>query len=413
MKAYRFLMITTVLVVTGMLIVPACKYNAAEPMWDKPAPTVTTPSITGIIPPAVAAPGVNTITIQGQNFSNSLSDMMVFFNSTETEIISTSGTSVTVRRPNLAADSAVIKVSSAQGYLAVKYSPYNVDTVMERYGAFVASIPLAVVAVDSAENVFVVAYGTPYTFWKINPQGAAAQLSIAAVSPASKRTYSDARIHNGNLYLVGKAQREIQVANLSTGQLTRWTRLPSGKPANCGDFDANGNFYAGGLSSDLCIIPPNPASDLSTVKTSGLYLTDEILAIRVYNGYVYVASRQANTSRPAKIWKHTIDAAGNVGPQLLVVDLAGVSSSVVRGLAFSASGSLYITIADPNPLLVFDPSSNSLDYFYKSILPRNGQHATWGSSGNLYMISNDPNAPTAYVWNVVRIRMGGPGVAYY
>jgi hypothetical protein len=390
-----------------------CKFDVAEPMWDKPAPAATTPTITGVIPPQRAAAGVNTITIQGQSFSDSIADISVYFNSTATEVVRTTSTSLTVRRPNLAAVSAIIKVVSAKAYVAAKISPYDVDTVMERYGSFVSNIPLAVVAVDSVEDIYVVGFGTPYTFWKVTPNGAAAQLPITAASPAVKRAYSDARIHNGNLYLIGKLQREIQVANFSTGQLTRWTRLPSGKPVNFGDFDANGNFYTGGPSSDLCVVPPNPPSDLTTVKTAGFYLTDEILAIRVFNGYVYVASRQANTVTPAKIWRHAIDATGNLGSQTLVVDLASFSSSVLKAIAFSSSGTMYITIDGPDPLLVFDPRISALDYFYKGILPPNGQQSSWGTGENLYVISNDPNAQAANMWNIIRVRMGTSGAPYF
>jgi hypothetical protein len=415
MNEYRVFVLACLILAPCMTILVGCEYDVVQPMWDKPAPTVTTPTITGVIPPQAAPAGVNMITIQGQSFSDSLTDMTVYFNSTMAEIVSTSSTSLTVRRPNLFAASAEIKIVSAKAYLAAKISPYSVDTVMERYGAFVANIPLAAVAVDGAEDIYVVALGTPYTFWKVTPDGAASQLSITDVSPAIKRTYTDARIHNGNLYLIGRLQREIQVADLSTGQLTRWTRLPSGLPVNFGDFDANGNFYTGGTSTDLCVVPPNPPVDLTTaqIKTAGSYRTEEILAIRVFDGYLYVASRQANTTTPAKIWSHTIDAAGNLGSQSLVVDLAGFSSSAVRAIAFSATGQVYIAIDDVNPLVVFDPATNALDYFYKGILPSNGKQSAWGSGQNLYMISNDPSAQTANKWNIVRVRMGTPGVSYF
>ncbi len=415
MNAYRFFLLACLIAAASMAAVIGCSYDVAGPVWDKPAPTVTTPTITGVIPPGAAPAGVNMITIQGQSFSDSISDMTVYFNSTVTEIVNASSTSLTVRRPNLFAASAEIKVVSAKAYLAAKMSPYGIDAVMDRYGAFVANIPLATVAVDSAENTYVVASGTPYTFWMVAPDGSAAQLSVTAVSPAIKRVYSDARIHNGILYLIGKLQREIQMADLSTGRLTRWTRLPSGIPVNCGDFDAYGNFYTGGASTDLCVVPPNPPVDLTTaqIKTAGSYRTDEILAIRAVSGYLYVASRQANTTTPAKIWRHTIDAAGNLGSQSLVVDLAGFSSSVVKAIAFSATGTMYITIDDVNPLVVFDPTTNTLDYFYKGILAPYGKQSAWGGGQNLYMISNDPGTQTANMWNIIRVRMGTAGVPYF
>jgi hypothetical protein len=84
------------------------------------------------------------------------------------------------------------------------------------------------------------------------------------------------------------------------------------------------------------------------------------------------------------------------------------------GLAFSANGTMYITIDNSNPLLVFDPSTGMLDYFYKGILPPNGKQCYWGSGNYLYMISNNPASTSkSSIWNIIRIDMGTAGAPYY
>jgi hypothetical protein len=82
-------------------------------------------------------------------------------------------------------------------------------------------------------------------------------------------------------------------------------------------------------------------------------------------------------------------------------------------LAHKQGADQYITIEDANPLLVFNPNTKTMDYFYKGILPPNGMHSSWGSGKNLYMISNDPGGQAANMWNVIRVNMGTSGVPYF
>jgi hypothetical protein len=90
------------------------------------------------------------------------------------------------------------------------------------------------------------------------------------------------------------------------------------------------------------------------------------------------------------------------------------SSRFVRSFTFSATGVMYVTTDAQDPLLVFNPADNSLDYFYKTIVPTNGKFSAWGSGNYLYMISGDAaNADPSLRWNVARVNMGTTGAPYY
>lgn len=405
----------TIVALLAPLAIEGCSYDVSEPLWDQPYTPPATPVIQQISPSS-APGGVNTIVITGQNLGGVPAVNGVFFNTTSAEVVSASSTSIVVRRPALVTDSCTVKVVSDSALVVARFPFGRVDMVMERFGDFRDNIALGAVAVDTAENLYVVPGITGNTIWRVSPAGDKSVLTLS-FSGTSSRPPIDARLRASTLYLFGN-NREIQRVNLATGQVTRWTQMPSGKPVSVGDFDSNGYLYtAGSAGTDLCILPPNPPVASPPVTFAGSYLTADVMAIRVFSGYVYVASRPLNSQDPVRVWRHAILDSGRVGPQELVLDLAaypGFSSRLIHAMTFSTTGLMYLTTSDQNPLLVFTPGSGSMDFFYKGIMPPNGRHSVWGRGNQLYLISNDAdNADVALRWNVARVNMGSPGAPYY
>ncbi len=383
------------LLMTLLLVAAAgCEYDAAEPVWYKEYAKPAAPVIHQL-EPAVAIPGVNIITIQGANFSPSADSNVVYFDAITAQVTEATSTMIRVRRPNLGADSSTVKVATRHALTVAKYSPYKVDRVLENYGAFVDNLELSALAVDKDENLYVVEYSKAIR--KLTPDGSKTLLGTAT------RTAYDASIGpDGHLYLT-ENNRAIDLVNTTTGAVTVWTRLPTGKVVKYGDFDSYGNFYTGGTRSDLIVVHP----DLS-VTYANAYAGDDITAIRAFKDFVYVVSRTYGAQDPIKIWKHPIDAAGNVGAQELVFDLAAagtaLSSRSVRAIAVAANGILYLATDAPDPLLVIDPAAGSVDLFYGGIVPSYGKDLAWGNRNYLYLITG--NAAPAQDWAVYRADMG-------
>jgi len=110
MKAYSLLLIMGLFISAWMISISGCKYDVAEPTWDKPYDNPPTPQITQIDPTQRAAAGINTITFTGVNFLDVPSDGVQFVDlitgiKVRPEIIEKSETSIKIRRPNLASDS--------------------------------------------------------------------------------------------------------------------------------------------------------------------------------------------------------------------------------------------------------------------------------------------------------------------
>jgi hypothetical protein len=395
--------------------VAGCKYNVTDPLWYQPFTAPAAPQITSIDPPSEAKPGVSTITIHGHNLVVTSADprvptgTVVKFGSLEAEVVTQDTASIVVRRPNLVTDSCTIVVIPHNAIVESAFGPYRIHPVIQRFGGFLKNLQLAGIAVDATENAYVIETGALLVHRTLSSldnivlgNGA---LKVALV-PFCARIGPD-----GNLYVM-ENNRAIERVDVTAQTVARWTQLPAGKVVKFGDFAPTGYFYTGGSRTDLCIVPPNPPVSLpaAQMKLAGNYVTDEILAVRVYNGFVYVASRTAGTQDPAKIWKNQI-VADSVASQSLVVDLANSAfrSDLVTDLAFSSAGTMFISTASAtNPLLYFNPSTSTVDNYYKGIVPPYCVGLSWSKTSNyLYLISG--NTAAAQEWTVYRLDMGTTG----
>jgi hypothetical protein len=382
--------------------VTGCKYEVAAPAWNTPLVAGTAPVITQVSPAAATA-GVNTITIQGANFAAYPDSNFVYFGQTKTDVVSYTSTSITVRRPNLVTGGCTIAVVPGTALSPAKSTTqYAVTNVVEKYGNFIGNLALSVVVVDSIENVYVLMTDSKKVV-RVYPDGRRDTVGTVV------RAVSDARIGpDGFLYLIGRTSRYIQGINIkvkpSPALVASYKNFWPGMA--CGDFDASGYFYGGGdAGNDVQIAAPN----FTKVTASGMYPTEQILAVRVSNKYLYVAG--SSPSGVTKIWRHAINGGGVLGSQELVIALDSTtrfSSRAVKSLTFS-NGKMFVGTNAPDPLLVVDISSlpsKTVDMFYKGVLPSSIKHMNWGSGNYLYMINQDATANPAEDWNVYKIDMG-------
>jgi hypothetical protein len=429
MKNYRFLLIATLYAPALIAVVTGCKYDVAEPLWDNPASTTTAATITSI-DPAQASAGVNYITIHGTNFTGVLDSIKVqsyfvdtthsrditilysgvYFNNVLAEVLECSSTIIKVRRPNVASSSCIIKVIPSKVLIAARSNPYNIDTVVATYGGFIDNLQFATVAMDNAENLYTVATLTR-AITKVAQTG---QKTI--FTGLATKAPTDARVNpaGDKMYLLSTT-RKIDVVDLQTGSvallpLPSGNQLPVGKLPSSGDFDTTGYFYCGGLRTGIIVIPPS-----LVVPTATLYIADNITAMRVYNGYLYVLVKPATGTPALVINRHLIEANGNLGAkeQWLVLDqtIAGISKTTIKSMSFSANGTLYLCTNSTNPILMVDPVTKNIDYLYKGIIPEYGiqccsfsKQVSSGVVTNLYVITGDGSTQKHY--NVYQVNLG-------
>jgi hypothetical protein len=396
MKFNRITFAIVLSAIIYLVFLNGCKVDIAQPIWEKPYTAPITPKITSVVP-AQAAAGISTITINGDDFAKTPGTNIVYFNNTFSEVISSTSTRIVVRRPNVVTDSAVIKVVSSNTLMAVKYFPYKVEQVVEKYGNFSENITLSVVAADSQENVYVIEGNNVH---KVSPNGG------KNVFATANRSTFDAKLGpDGNLYLMGN-NRSIDKVNLATGQVSTWKQLASGKNVRYGDFDKYGNFYTGGIKTDLLVVEPN-----LNVKTGmGFYSGFEILAVRTFENYVYVAAQKSGYADTAIVYRHQITASGSLGVQEVVLDMritSNLSSRAIKGISFSSDGLMYLATDAANPIITFDLADKKVDFLYKEILHPFCKSLCWGSGKFIYMINGDATAGEE--WTVYKVNVGITG----
>lgn len=160
--------------------------------------------------------------------------------------------------------------------------------------------------------------------------------------------------------------------------------------------------------------PAKPSSIVApdlTTKASGFYAASEIIAVRVYNGFVYVAAR-ATTSSSVIVWRHPLDAAGNPGAQEMVINLSATDygSHTILGMMSAANGNLYLATDSPDPILIVNPVTNNVEALYRGILASYSKHFCWGSGTHFYMIRGDTILGEVWpvYWVDARIAGGAP-----
>jgi hypothetical protein len=441
MKDHRFLLIASIVVAVVTAVFIGCKNDVAGPMWNNPPASSLDGSITGVSP-AQALAGVNTITITGNNLSGVLDSTTVtrysyytdtlnvkdsillsnqtfvfngvYFNNVQATVISASPGMIKVYRPNVVSDNCTITIASNKALVAAKYNNYKITSVSEQYGSFVANVPLSTVTVDSAGNLYVVETASKY-LWKVTPNGQSTKIMTSVGGDAVlmlTQVPSDAKIGpDGRFYYLSSAfpnTKEIHMVdfNASTVMDSLWYTFAPVKNVICGDFDANGYFYTGGRKSGIQIIRPNRSK-----RDDGYYATDTISSMRVFNGYVYVATRKA-------IYRHSISDTSKIGATEPVLDLTqGIFPSLpIKALSFSANGTkMYIGTDSQYPILVVDvPSAfpiqpNNVEFLYRGILSSYCKQFCFEKY--LYMISG--NTTPAVNWTVYKIDVGTTGAPYY
>ena len=412
MKAHRLFPIAALSLWASLAYVAGCKYDVTAPLWDQPYTTPPIPQITSVDPAAEALPGISNIAIHGHNLMVRAADSSVsiatrvLFGSVEVEVASMDTNVLVVRRPNLVSDTAVIHILPHNAGGSASFGPYKIDKVIDNYGGFLQNLQLGAIAVDNTENLYVIESGTRAVHVASSLTGNTLLGSAMSLTPFCARIAPD-----GNLYVL-ENNRSIERVTLPAGTVARWTQLPAGKVVKAGDFGSSGSLYAGGLRTGLCIIPPNPPTSLpaAQMKVANIYATDEILAVRVFNGSVYVASRTAGSADPARIWKHPI-VADSVGAQSLVLDLGTTpyAFDLVTDIAFTSNGLMFIATASASdPLLSFDPATSVIDNFYKGIVPPYCVGlAKSGASHYLYLITG--NTAASQPWTVYRVDVGSAG----
>lgn len=379
--------------------------NYPENIWDEEDQGNASPSISSVEPEEAAFAGIDTLTINGQNFSENASANLVYFNNMLGEVISATSTSLKVVTPNLVSDSVQIRVAVQGAFLFADHSSlYTLTAAVLDYGPFDQFTDIFSLDLDRDENLIVSMDGTPNAeFWIVDTNQDSAVWSGALAKGSGMKLGP-----TGSVYFVNYQRYLYKDEQGTPKENTEIFKRLNGNVTDL-DFDSNGNLFAGGTGSIIDVVDINDDGGLTSGVTEVKNLdTLDVISLRVFNDHLYVLTTTVSSDQA--IYKMQIlDDSGSLGDMELVFDWSAYTNKLSSALCFTLSetGDLFVgSDSDVQPLTYIQNGNAS--GFYSSILTAPITYMAWGNSNYLYLINK-----TEETNRVQRVDTRMSGADYY
>ncbi|MGH7457261.1 MAG: SMP-30/gluconolactonase/LRE family protein, partial [bacterium] len=324
---------------------------------------------------------------------------IVLFNTDPAVVLAASSTELKIKTPNIVANSIPIKITVLGAELFTPVVWYKLNPAAVIFGDLKDPgrdvVKAFGIDVDRNGNVYVSTELN--TIKKVAPDG-----KVTVVKSNTSFIRANAlKIGPGNiLYATNVIARLRRISAIAPdGTESVFVSLP-GNPQDL-DFDTNGNIWVT-ADADVYLVKPNKTA--TKVDTYPVTLA----ALRVYNGYVYVAGKNATTGEE-KIWRSQIQGE-TLGAKEVILDVASASwltGGSVLSLTFSADGEMYLGTNHPNGMFVLRPDG-SHDVLYPGLFTPSIYAVSWGEGNLLFAVQQLSNTS-----NLVKIDAGKKGAPYY
>ncbi len=379
--------------------------NYPENIWDEDDQGNASPSISSVEPEGSAFAGIDTLTINGQNFSENSSANLVYFNNMLGNVINATSTSLKVVTPNLVSDSVQIRVAVQGAFLFADHSSlYTLTAAVSDYGPFDQFTDIFSLDLDRDENLIVSMDGSPNAeFWIVDTNQDSAVWS-GALAKASGMKLGP----TGSVYFVNYQRFLYKDEQGTPKENSEIFKRLNGNATDL-DFDSYGNLFVGGAGSTIDVVDINDDDGLTSGVTEAKNLdTLDILSLRVLNDYLYVLTTTA-TSDQAIYKMQILDDSGSLGDIELVFDWSSYTNKLSSALCFTLSeaGDLFVGSDSDDQPLTYIQNGNASG-FYSSILTAPISYMAWGNSNYLYLINK-----TEETNRVQRVDTRMSGADYY
>tara|TARA_B100001778_G_scaffold128486_1_gene105679 strand:+ start:630 stop:1847 length:1218 start_codon:yes stop_codon:yes gene_type:complete len=379
--------------------------NYPENIWDEDDQGNASPSISSVEPEGSAFAGIDTLTINGQNFSENSSANLVYFDNMLGNVINATSTSLKVVTPNLVSDSVQIRVAVQGAFLFADHSSlYTLTAAVSDYGPFDQFTDIFSLDLDRDENLIVSMDGSPNAeFWIVDTNQDSAVWS-GALAKASGMKLGP----TGSVYFVNYQRFLYKDEQGTPKENSEIFKRLNGNATDL-DFDSYGNLFVGGAGSTIDVVDINDDGGLTSGVTEAKNLdTLDILSLRVLNDYLYVLTTTA-TSDQAIYKMQILDDSGSLGDIELVFDWSSYTNKLSSALCFTLSeaGDLFVGSDSDDQPLTYIQNGNASG-FYSSILTAPISYMAWGNSNYLYLINK-----TEETNRVQRVDTRMSGADYY
>jgi hypothetical protein len=359
----------------SLLLLNSCTKPESNALYDPNASFKPDPTITGILPSGGAVAGIDTLIIQGTNFSPVAIENVVYFSTVPSAVLAATATQIKIKAPMIASDSVGVRVAVSGSLAFSNTAKYRLSAAAITFGGLASNELSSSLATDAAGNLYT-SYskeGVGAGILKFTPDGSRTTHGLAT---AGVVVWSGLKFGpSGYLYAARnfRALYRFSPGGGTAGVL--WTAFPTGTFILDIDFDANGNLWGGGNNTNIYCVDQN-----KVITTSPFVGT--IRSVRVYNGYLYFAAR---TDAGEKVWRAQITGTTLGTPEIYFDFGASYPANTPLSLAISSDGTLYIGIDSQDGLVVVTPGKTVTAPFvpYKSLFGTGLAFLAWGKSDDL------------------------------
>ena len=360
----------------GLVFLSSCTKTENNSLYDPNATFRPQPGITGISPTGSAVAGIDTVIIQGTNFSTVLMENSVFFNASPAALLAATTTQITLIAPLVPADSIGVRVVVQGSIPFSNTAQYKLRAAVAVFGGLGVNDTSTSLATDANGNLYC-AYLTRAIeagVSKITPAGVR---SSYAPATAGVSLWTSLKMGpSGYMYAARNFRAIYRFSPGGGSSAALWLAFPTGTAIADIDFDQSGNCWGGGNNSNIYRI------DQSKVITTFPFVGN-VHSVRVYNGYLYFAVK---TDAGEKIWRAPISASG-LGTIELYFDFAAVyPTNVPLAITFSSDGVMYVGTDNAAGFLVVNPNKtyNAPYGVYKASFGTGLGYFAWGNADDLY-----------------------------
>ena len=360
----------------GLLLLSSCTKPDDSSMYDPNVSYKPSPAITSISPAGGAVAGMDTLIVQGTNFSSVLAENSVYFNASPATLLSATSTQIVLVAPMAANDSVGVRVAVSGSLQFSNTAQYKLSAGVVPWGSLQATETSTSVTTDAAGNLFsgISLNSIEGGIIKYTPIGVR---STYAPATSGVVLWTSLKMGpGGNLYAARNFRAVYRFAPGGGASGTVWVAFPVGTAINDIDFDQSGNLWGGGNNSNIYRVDANKV--ITTYPFVG-----SVHCLRVFNGYLYFS---AKTDAGEKIWRAQISLGALGTPEVYFDFGARYATNVPLSITFSSDGNLYIGTDSQDGLLIVSSAKTVTAPFgvYQSRFGTGLAYLAWGNADDLY-----------------------------
>jgi len=381
----------------------SCNNNYPTSIYDENAEYKPDPEIARILPDSAFA-GVDTLQIEGKNFSTDPSKISVYFNGTKGVVVTSSETVIWVIPAKIISDSVEIKVSVQGALKHAVFASYKLKTAVKIIHEFEEYEKPYGITTDANGNIYfsLVSMGNSDGIKKLAPDG-----TLTDFSPKSGNYYTDLKYGPDNRVYGSITPYKRAIFASAEGTRAKTLAVSDTKAKFTAlDFDNNSNIWTGGLGEKIFRI----ASDGS--ESEEFTFTPKISAIRFYNGSLYVAAKEDSTEA---IWKIPISSNKLGTPEKYFDVLTNLHGYSVNDITFTSNGKILLgTTAE-----FFDEYSlvtvegGKAKPWFPGVISGPVLNMTWKDNYLYYVRVAAGDVLNGQLQTIIRVNMKTTGAPYY